>query len=154
MSDINCTEGEVVRAKSNDSIVYPEVSSCLTLTCVLGNGGMVGAHASHHKRGTYGYDKILGGVRDKLGGDNVNVKKVWILGDLSSWKVNFTPGNPTDPKKLILDTDDESTTTSLEKHIKITLQLPPDCNFTITYAKGKITLTGANNSEDVMPSWS
>ena len=153
MSIIKCTEGEVVKAKSNDSIVYPSVTSCLTLTCVLGNGGMVGAHASHHKRGTYGYDEILGAVRDKLGSDRVNVKKVWILGDLSSWKVNFTPGNPTDPKSLILDAHDDGTTKSLEMHIKITLQLSPNCEFTITYAKGEIKLAGGNKSDDVAPSW-
>ena len=121
MADKTCAEGYVVRAQSNDNIVYPEVSSCLTLTCVLKNGGMIGAHASHYKKGTYTYDQILGAVKKELGSDKVSVAKVWVLGDLHSWKDDFTPGNDKTDKTRILDTDNGSALKKLEKHIRITL---------------------------------
>lgn len=45
-ANIRVSEGQVGEAGPGGTITYPSVTSCLTVTVRLRDGGMVGAHAS------------------------------------------------------------------------------------------------------------
>ncbi|MEU8762952.1 hypothetical protein [Streptomyces sp. NPDC048659] len=77
-------EGEVKEVGSGGTIVYPSVTSCLTITVYLRDGGKVGGHASLFRvdGGMYS-DEILKAIKDQVGGRRV--ERIDVSGAASAW---------------------------------------------------------------------
>ncbi|MEV5755856.1 hypothetical protein AB0L61_03685 [Streptomyces tendae] len=77
-------EGEVKSVGPGGTITYPSVTSCLTITVYLRDGGKVGGHASLYKTpgGMYS-DQILPAIKAQVG--QRRVKKIDVSGAVSSW---------------------------------------------------------------------
>jgi hypothetical protein len=77
-------EGEVKSVGPGGTIIYPSVTSCLTITVYLRNGGKVGGHASLYKApgGMYS-DQILREIKRQVGAERV--ESIDVSGAVSSW---------------------------------------------------------------------
>lgn len=77
-------EGEVKSVGPGGTITYPSVTSCLTITVYLRDGGKVGGHASLYKTpdGMYS-DQILPAIKAQVG--QRRVEKIDVSGAISSW---------------------------------------------------------------------
>ncbi|MFH8403690.1 hypothetical protein ACH4FX_02800 [Streptomyces sp. NPDC018019] len=83
-SAVRVTEGQVREAGPGGTLLYPSVTSCLTVTVRLAGGGLVGAHASLFQvPGEYRSDRILGALRDRVGGRRVTA--VEVRGAVGAW---------------------------------------------------------------------
>ncbi|WP_372404210.1 hypothetical protein [Streptomyces luteireticuli] len=83
-ADIRITEGQVREAAPGGSILYPSVTSCLTVTVRLRGGGLVGAHASLFQvPGEYRSDAILPALRRQVGDRRVTA--VEVRGAVGAW---------------------------------------------------------------------
>ncbi|MFF3273364.1 hypothetical protein ACFYWU_20940 [Streptomyces chrestomyceticus] len=83
-SAVRITEGQVGEAAPGGTLLYPSVTSCLTVTVRLADGGLVGAHASLFQvPGEYRSDRILGALRDRVGGRDVTA--VEVRGAVGAW---------------------------------------------------------------------
>ncbi|WP_030021649.1 hypothetical protein [Streptomyces monomycini] len=81
---VRITEGQVREAAPGGTLLYPSVTSCLTVTVRLADGGLVGAHASLFQvPGEYRSDRILGALRDRVGGRDVAA--VEVRGAVGAW---------------------------------------------------------------------
>ena len=123
---IELTEGMVGWAKSTEELKYPSVTSCLTVTCVTSNGGKAGAHLSiFKKKNGLDYKDVLPALILVLGASRSAVKKVWIVGQLTTWKTTFEPatttGGSNDPN-AIQQSNSESTRKAMD-HLRNTLKL-------------------------------
>ncbi len=77
-------EGEVKSVGPGGTITYPSVTSCLTITVYLRDGGKVGGHASLFKAsgGMYS-DQILPAIKAQVG--KSRVERIDVSGAISSW---------------------------------------------------------------------
>ncbi|MFC5722963.1 hypothetical protein ACFP1Z_22610 [Streptomyces gamaensis] len=83
-SRVTITEGRVDETGPGGTIVYPGVTSCLTVTVRLGDGGKAGAHASLFQvPGAYRSDGILAALRDRVGARPV--RRVEVRGAVGAW---------------------------------------------------------------------
>ncbi|GCD37212.1 hypothetical protein OEIGOIKO_04997 [Streptomyces chrestomyceticus JCM 4735] len=83
-SAVRITEGQVGEAAPGGALLYPSVTSCLTVTVHLADGRLVGAHASLFQvPGEYRSDRILGALRDRVGGRDVTA--VEVRGAVGAW---------------------------------------------------------------------
>ncbi|MEU4204765.1 hypothetical protein [Streptomyces sp. NPDC045470] len=83
-SAVRITEGQVGEAAPGGTLLYPSVTSCLTVTVRLADGGLVGAHASLFQvPGEYRSDRVLGALRDRVGGRDVTA--VEVRGAVGAW---------------------------------------------------------------------
>ncbi|MFH8349455.1 hypothetical protein [Streptomyces sp. NPDC018045] len=83
-SAVRITEGQVRETGPGGTLLYPSVTSCLTVTVRLADGGLVGAHASLFQvPGEYRSDRILGALRDRVGGRDVTA--VEVRGAVGAW---------------------------------------------------------------------
>ncbi|MEV5597275.1 hypothetical protein [Streptomyces sp. NPDC052496] len=81
---VRITEGQVREAAPGGTLLYPSVTSCLTVTVRLADGGLAGAHASLFQvPGEYRSDRILGALRDRVGGRDVTA--VEVRGAVGAW---------------------------------------------------------------------
>ncbi|WP_242441157.1 hypothetical protein [Streptomyces sp. CB02923] len=81
---VRITEGQVREAGPGGALLYPSVTSCLTVTVRLADGGLAGAHASLFQvPGEYRSDRILGALRDRVGGRDVTA--VEVRGAVGAW---------------------------------------------------------------------
>ncbi|MCC3768434.1 hypothetical protein K6I34_000309 [Streptomyces sp. UNOC14_S4] len=81
---VRITEGQVAEAAPGRPILYPSVTSCLTVTVRLRDGGKVGAHASLFQvPGEYRSDQILAAVKQRVG--KRPVSRVEVKGAVGAW---------------------------------------------------------------------
>jgi hypothetical protein len=82
------TEGQVREVAPGGVLTYPSVTSCLTITVRLGDGGLVGAHASlFHVPGELRSDAILPAL-DAAVGDRP-VAFVEVRGAVGAWHPSY-----------------------------------------------------------------
>ncbi|MFB0626939.1 hypothetical protein [Streptomyces sp. AB3(2024)] len=82
------TEGQVKEVAPGGVITYPSVTSCLTVTVRLGDGGLVGAHASLFQvPGELRSDEILAALKDRVG--NRRVTAVQVKGAVGAWHPSY-----------------------------------------------------------------
>ncbi|WJV50807.1 hypothetical protein [Streptomyces flavofungini] len=82
------TEGQVKEAAPGGTLLYPSVTSCLTVTVQLRSGGAVGAHASlFHVPGELRSDRILDRVRSLVAGREV--ASVEVRGAVGAWHPTY-----------------------------------------------------------------
>ncbi|MBH1938726.1 hypothetical protein I5Q34_31450 [Streptomyces sp. AV19] len=87
-AEVRITEGQVREAAPGGSILYPSVTSCLTVTVRLRDGGLVGAHASLFQvPGEYRSDAILPALRERVGARQVAA--VEVRGAVGAWHPGY-----------------------------------------------------------------
>ncbi|MFC5147792.1 hypothetical protein [Streptomyces aureoversilis] len=85
---VRITEGQVAEAAPGGAILYPSVTSCLTVTVRLRDGGLVGAHASLFQvPGEYRSDRILSELKRAAGGRPV--RAVEVRGAVGAWDPSY-----------------------------------------------------------------
>ncbi|MFE5867810.1 hypothetical protein ACFQ6V_04040 [Streptomyces roseifaciens] len=85
---VRITEGQVAEAAPGGAILYPSVTSCLTVTVRLRDGGLVGAHASLFQvPGEYRSDRILSELKRAVGGRPV--RAVEVRGAVGAWDPSY-----------------------------------------------------------------
>ncbi|MEU1673453.1 hypothetical protein ABZ752_15655 [Streptomyces roseifaciens] len=85
---VRITEGQVAEAAPAGAILYPSVTSCLTVTVRLRHGGLVGAHASLFQvPGEYRSDRILSELKRAVGGRPV--RAVEVRGAVGAWDPGY-----------------------------------------------------------------
>ncbi|MDT0448008.1 hypothetical protein [Streptomyces hesseae] len=85
---VRITEGQVAEAARGQAILYPSVTSCLTVTVRLSGGAKVGAHASLFQvPGELRSDEILGAVRRRVAGRRVLA--VEVRGAVGAWDPSY-----------------------------------------------------------------
>lgn len=84
------TEGQVKEVGPGGVITYPSVTSCLTVTVRLREGGLVGAHASLFQvPGELRSDRILAALKDRVGDRPVAVAAVEVRGAVGAWHPSY-----------------------------------------------------------------
>ncbi|MEV0374369.1 hypothetical protein AB0I10_32020 [Streptomyces sp. NPDC050636] len=87
-ANIRITEGQVGEVEPGGTITYPSVTSCLTVTVRLRDGGKVGAHASLFQvPGEYRSDRILAAVKQRTGARAVSA--VEVRGAVGAWDPSY-----------------------------------------------------------------
>lgn len=82
------SEGQVKEAAPGGVITYPSVTSCLTVTVRLRDGGLVGAHASLFQvPGELRSDRILASLKGLVG--NRPVAGVEVRGAVGAWHPSY-----------------------------------------------------------------
>ncbi|MEV4924279.1 hypothetical protein [Streptomyces roseoverticillatus] len=85
---VRITEGQVGEAARGGTLLYPSVTSCLTVTVRLRDGGLVGAHASLFQvPGELRSDRILSGLKQRVGGRAV--RAVEVRGAVGAWDPSY-----------------------------------------------------------------
>ncbi|MEV4434443.1 hypothetical protein [Streptomyces sp. NPDC049555] len=85
---VRITEGQVREAAPGQAILYPSVTSCLTVTVRLAGGGKAGAHASLFQvPGEYRSDAILPALRRAAGARRV--ASVEVKGAVGAWHPGY-----------------------------------------------------------------
>ncbi|MFI1197895.1 hypothetical protein ACH4VR_00250 [Streptomyces sp. NPDC020883] len=85
---LRITEGQVGEVGPGGTLVYPAVTSCLTITVRLADGGKIGAHASLFQvPGEYRSDRILGAVGQRIG--TRAVRAVEVRGAVGAWHPGY-----------------------------------------------------------------
>ncbi|MER7988098.1 hypothetical protein ABTY53_21300 [Streptomyces noursei] len=85
---LRITEGQVGEVGPGGTLLYPAVTSCLTVTVRLADGGLVGAHASLFQvPGEYRSDRILAALRDRVG--TRAVRAVEVRGAVGAWHPDY-----------------------------------------------------------------
>ncbi|MGI5341710.1 hypothetical protein ACQEVS_32045 [Streptomyces sp. CA-181903] len=85
---VRITEGQVREAAPGTPLLYPSVTSCLTVTVRLAGGGLVGAHASLFQvPGELRSDAILPALRARIG--HRPVRSVEVKGALGAWHPGY-----------------------------------------------------------------
>ncbi|WP_443041626.1 eCIS core domain-containing protein [Streptomyces sp. B21-083] len=88
VTEVSIAEGEVDEVGPGGTITYPSVTSCLTITVYLRDGGKVGGHASLYQvpGGLYS-DQILPAIKSRVG--KRRVESVSVRGAVSSWNPKY-----------------------------------------------------------------
>ncbi|MDT0459582.1 hypothetical protein RM550_28360 [Streptomyces sp. DSM 41527] len=87
-ASIRLTEGQVGEVAPGGALIYPGVTSCLTVTVRLQDGGKVGAHASLFQvPGEYRSDRILAAVKQRTGARTV--RAVEVRGAVGAWDPSY-----------------------------------------------------------------
>ncbi|WP_223268428.1 hypothetical protein [Streptosporangium nondiastaticum] len=85
---VRITEGQVGEAAPGGTLLYPSVTSCLTVTVRLRDGGLVGAHASLFQvPGEFRSDRILTELKRRTGGRAV--RAVEVRGAVGAWDPSY-----------------------------------------------------------------
>ncbi|MFK0295049.1 hypothetical protein ACIQU6_31895 [Streptomyces sp. NPDC090442] len=85
---LRITEGQVGEVGPGGTLFYPAVTSCLTVTVRLADGGLVGAHASLFQvPGEYRSDRILAAVKQRIGARAV--RAVEVRGAVGAWHPSY-----------------------------------------------------------------
>ncbi|MFH8347575.1 DUF4157 domain-containing protein [Streptomyces sp. NPDC018045] len=103
-ASVSIAEGEVDEVGPNGTIIYPSVTSCLTITVHLRDGGKVGAHASLFQvPGKRASDQVLPALKAAVG--SRSVESVDVSGSIGTWNPKYlekaieryTDGMPPEP---------------------------------------------------------
>lgn len=87
-ANLRITEGQVGEIGPGGTLTYPSVTSCLTVTVRLQDGGKVGAHASLFQvPGEYRSDRILAAVGQRIGARGV--RAVEVRGAVGAWDPSY-----------------------------------------------------------------
>ncbi|MFF4607581.1 hypothetical protein ACFY12_33200 [Streptomyces sp. NPDC001339] len=87
-ANVRISEGQVGEVGPGGTLTYPSVTSCLTVTVRLQDGGMVGAHASLFQvPGEYRSDRILAAVKQRVGARGVGA--VEVRGAVGAWHPSY-----------------------------------------------------------------
>ncbi|MFD4635260.1 hypothetical protein ACFVYR_37205 [Streptomyces sp. NPDC058284] len=87
-AEATVTEGQVKEVAPGGVITYPSVTSCLTVTVRLRDGGLVGGHASLFQvPGELRSDEILGAVKGLVG--HRAVTAVEVRGAVGAWHPSY-----------------------------------------------------------------
>ncbi|MFG2141065.1 hypothetical protein [Streptomyces sp. NPDC048650] len=87
-ANITITEGQVGEVGPGGILTYPSVTSCLTVTVRLRDGGKVGAHASLFQvPGEYRSDRILAAVEQRI--RTRGVRAVEVRGAVGAWDPSY-----------------------------------------------------------------
>jgi hypothetical protein len=87
-ANIRISEGQIGEAAPGGTLIYPSVTSCLTVTVRLEGGGKVGAHASLFQvPGEYRSDRILAAVKQRIGVRAV--RAVEVRGAVGAWHPSY-----------------------------------------------------------------
>ncbi|MEV6734775.1 MULTISPECIES: hypothetical protein [unclassified Streptomyces] len=82
------SEGQVQEVAPGGVITYPSVTSCLTVTVRLHDGGLVGAHASLFQvPGELPSDEILQALKNHVG--NRSVTALQVKGAVGAWHPSY-----------------------------------------------------------------
>ncbi|MFK0258915.1 hypothetical protein [Streptomyces sp. NPDC090445] len=82
------TEGQVKEVAPGGVITYPSVTSCLTVTVRLQDGGLVGAHASLFQvPGELRSDEILAALKHRVG--HRPVTAIQVKGAVGAWHPSY-----------------------------------------------------------------
>ncbi|QIK10565.1 hypothetical protein G7Z12_35345 [Streptomyces sp. ID38640] len=85
---LRISEGQVGEVGPGGTLIYPSVTSCLTVTVRLRDGGKVGAHASLFQvSGEYRSDRILAAVKQRTGARGV--RAVEVRGAVGAWHPSY-----------------------------------------------------------------
>ncbi|WP_330334290.1 hypothetical protein OHS33_34135 [Streptomyces sp. NBC_00536] len=85
---VTVTEGQVKEVGPGGVITYPSVTSCLTVTVRLADGGLVGAHASLFQvPGELRSDEVLAALRTLVGDRPVTA--VQVKGAVGAWHPGY-----------------------------------------------------------------
>jgi len=87
-------EGELGFAKNSEKLKYPSVTSCLTFTCVVADGGKWGAHMSIKQSGKgLPHHVVLQTLRTEMSSAKAiaKVKHVLVVGALGYWTPQLKP---------------------------------------------------------------
>ncbi|PNE31055.1 hypothetical protein AF335_26360 [Streptomyces eurocidicus] len=85
---VRITEGQVAEARPGVPILYPSVTSCLTVTVRLADGRKAGAHASLFQvPGEYRSDAILAALKQRVG--HRTVRAVEVRGAVGAWHPGY-----------------------------------------------------------------
>ena len=112
-------EGQVGSAIWNDELIYPSVTSCLTITCITADGAKWGAHLSMfplqrqtHGRGVEDYNPsykvMLSELRSLMSTGKAlsDVRKVWVVGMLDGWTDTLRPAS-SDQDRMLYKSDNQ-----------------------------------------------
>ncbi|MDH6125857.1 hypothetical protein [Kitasatospora sp. GP82] len=139
-AEVRITEGQVREVGRGGSILYPSVTSCLTVTVRLRDGGLVGAHASLFQvPGEYRSDEILPALRKQVGDRRVSAVEVkgavgaWYPGYLTKAVESYGPGEEVPyPTRPDFDGLAEAVAHGLgQPREKVTVEDVPDGDLTI-----------------------
>ncbi|KNB50675.1 hypothetical protein [Streptomyces caatingaensis] len=87
-AEVRIAEGQVREAAPGGSILYPSVTSCLTITVRLRGGGLAGAHASLFQvPGEYRSDAVLPALRRLTGARRATA--VEVRGAVGAWHPGY-----------------------------------------------------------------
>ncbi|MFG2617067.1 hypothetical protein ACGFXC_05540 [Streptomyces sp. NPDC048507] len=85
---VTVTEGRIGEAGPGGVLTYPSVTSCLTVTVRLRDGGLAGAHASLFQvPGELRSDAILAALRDRVGDRPVTA--IEVRGAVGAWDPSY-----------------------------------------------------------------
>ncbi len=85
---LRISEGQVGEVGPGGTLIYPSVTSCLTVTVRLQDGGKVGAHTSLFQvPGEYRSDRILAAVKQRIGARGV--RAVEVRGAVGAWHPSY-----------------------------------------------------------------
>ncbi len=87
-------EGQCEFFGKNSIIIYPSISSCLTITCLTSDGRKMGGHAvliPEKSEKQLSLTQILDGFSEYIIRNNLKdqVQKMFLIGDLVTWNENF-----------------------------------------------------------------
>ncbi|MEU4212355.1 hypothetical protein AB0F13_20540 [Streptomyces sp. NPDC026206] len=139
---VRITEGQVGETGPGGTIVYPSVTSCLTITLRMGDGGKVGAHASLFQvPGELRSDEILAAAARRAAGRRITAVEVrgavgaWHPGYFTKAIESYTDGEPVpyptrpDPGGLARAV---ATGLGLPQRVRVSVQDVPDGDQTVT----------------------
>lgn len=87
-ANVRISEGRVGEVGPGGTLTYPSVTSCLTVTARLRDGGLVGAHASLFQvPGEYRSDRILAELKQRIGARPV--RAVEVRGAVGAWDPSY-----------------------------------------------------------------
>ena len=155
-------EGQVGFARSDETLVYPEVSSCLTVTCVTTDGAKWGAHLSRNQMaGRLPYGIMLPELRTMISNTRALdlVKVVWVTGELGNWTTSLKPtgSQQTGAIRITENTTLAATRDSLVQLLGLshlsgqTCSTVPGATFMFMTLNGEITFPAADTA--IAPRW-
>ncbi|MFI1968769.1 hypothetical protein [Streptomyces cinnamoneus] len=128
---VRITEGQVAEAAPGGTILYPSVTSCLTVTVRLRGGAKVGAHASLFQvPGAYRSDEILAAVKRRVGARAVTA--VEVRGAVGAWHPGyFTRAVESYPEGEPVPVPTEADPQGLARAVAGGLGLPPSVRVSV-----------------------
>jgi hypothetical protein len=86
---IDITEGVAKKSESEDYIRYPEITSCLTVTCIYTGGGFVGGHlVKVAVPPKLEYTRVLDNMSNLMTKMPGTLRYLYIVGQLQVWSAD------------------------------------------------------------------
>jgi uncharacterized phage-like protein YoqJ len=92
MATISITEGKTAEVNTTDTLLYPEINSCLSITAVFADGKRVGGHAVFFLgTGQMNLQEICNYILQRKS----NSTHLYIVGDTGTWDGNWKDNDQT-----------------------------------------------------------